>query len=96
MDNDKVDYILEYFGHLMTSNESKAWRHHSCLMKLEYRQNSNVEAKERTERQYYKNGWLSTDLNVFSLLNKGIDNYRTDVAIRISKEHKEIVKYNYC
>jgi len=96
MNKDKVEYIFMYFSNLMTSLESKAWRHHTCSVQLEDRNNPDDEAKTERENIYFKKGWMSKDPEVLTLLENGVEAFKINVAKRICKEHKETVKYNYC
>ena len=95
MDLDKVDYIFNYFGGLMTSNESTAWRHYSSQYKID-KGNSRKESKIARLKIYYQKGWMTKDPEILKLLENGIKAFRLNTAQRILKENKKEVVFNTC
>jgi len=94
MDEDKVDYVFNYYGGLMTDNEYKAWRHYSSNYKLTH--GGEKEPKLEKKKMYLKNGWLSTDPDVLSLLDNGIDEFKRNTVLRILNESSNEVTFNLC
>lgn len=87
---EKADYVIYYYGELMTLNEKKAQRHHLSMLKLE---DSN---DQRLTRMYLKTGWLSDDPLILNYLNDGYIQFVLNCAERILKDNPEKVLFNFC
>lgn len=94
MEQDKVTYILNYSSHLMTENESLAWRHHSTLIKQDKKDIS--EFSDERRQLFLKNGWITDNPIVLDLLRDGIDAFRENTAERILEDNGENVFFNDC
>lgn len=96
MDQDKIDYIFNYFSHFMTEVESQAWRHEQSRLQLEHAENKDPDFIRKRQAIYYEKGWMTTNPYVLSFLERGTDYFIEEVAKRIAKEHKTEVVYNRC
>jgi len=85
-----ANYIITYFSELMTLQEKAALKHQHSLIKLEGDEN------ERRTKLYYKQGWLSNNVEVLELLSAGPDEFLIKCAERILKEHPDKVYRNLC
>lgn len=94
MDLDKVNYVFDYFGSLMTENEAKAWRHYSSEYKLT--DGGEKEPNEAKKAMYLKIGWISADPDVLQLLDSGIEIFKTNVVARILEDSGDQVDFNNC
>jgi hypothetical protein len=85
-----IDYIFGYCGKFYTEKENKAAWHQFAMDKSK---NGTVIAfvNHFTER-----GLLSTDKEVLTLLDKGFQNYKLNVAERIWAQHKDELELNLC
>ena len=94
MEKEKVDYVFDYFGNLMTNQEKKAWRHYSSEYKLIHREKK--DADQRIRKFYEKQGLISNDIEIIKLLENGIDKFKENVVVRILKQFPEKVRFNLC
>ncbi len=94
LNSNKIDYIFNYFGDLMTEEEAQAWRHYSSNYKLTH--GSEKEPNEAMKQMYLKKGWISTNPDVLQLLDSGIDIFKKNIVIRILKESSDKVQFNNC
>lgn len=94
MNPEKVDYVFNYFGNLMTEEEAKAWRHYSSNYKLTH--GGEKLPNEAMKQMYLKKGWISTNPKVLRLLDSGIDSFKRNTVIRILEESNSEVHFNNC
>ncbi|MEL6557501.1 MAG: hypothetical protein AAFQ94_04910 [Bacteroidota bacterium] len=94
MDQEKVDYIFNYFGKLMTDHEARAWRHYSSEFKLTH--GGKKEANERMRNFYLERGLITNDLEVTKLLDNGFDKFKENVVKRILNQNPDKVYFNLC
>lgn len=94
MQQEKIDYVFEYFRNLMTEQEAKAWRHYSSEYKLTHR--GEKVANESRRKLYLKNGWMTEDAEITKLLDNGIDTFKENVVSRILNQCSEKVYFNLC
>lgn len=90
MDNEKANYIISHFRHLMTTQEKLAWRHYASTLKLSGNDNPTM------TKMYKMKGWLSDDPNVLDLLQNGYDDFEKNTAKRILINNHEEVFLNNC
>ncbi|MBB4805066.1 hypothetical protein HNP38_000338 [Chryseobacterium defluvii] len=93
MDKETVRYIINYFSHLLTSDEKMAIKYSSSLYKLEYSPNINT---KNLEKIYKKRGWLNSDQTVLELLKGGYENFELLVANRILSQDHDKIFFNTC
>jgi len=94
MNSEKVDYVFNYFGNLMTDEESKAWRHYSSNYKLTH--GGEKEPNEAMKRMYLTKGWISTNPSILQLLDSGIETFKKNTVTRILDESLTKVHFNNC
>jgi len=93
LDNEKLDYVFEYFGHLMADDEKIAWRHYTSTVKME---GSSAEQKAARTRLSLKRGWMTDKQEVLQLLDDGVDAFKEKVVQRILSEKEGEVYFNTC
>ncbi len=94
MNQDKIDYILQYSSDLMTENEAQAWRHYSTLIKRNKKDIS--EFSDLHREMFLKRGWITDNPIVLRLLKDGIEAFRENTARRILADNGEDVVFNNC
>jgi len=88
MDKEKINYIIYYFGQLMTDNEKLALKHNMYMSKS----SDNMTLRNiMTEK-----GWISNDTETLSLLKQGYEEFEMNVVKRIMTETPEKVFFNNC
>jgi hypothetical protein len=90
LNQELANYIITYFGELLTVQEKAALKHQHSLIKLEGDEN------EQRTKLYYRQGWLSKDAEVLDLLSAGPDHFLIKCAGRILKERPDKVYLNFC
>lgn len=88
MDRETINYIIRYFGKLMTRDEALALNHHMYTLKC-------------SENVYMRNlmierGWINSDPEVIQLLEHGYQVFEQNVVTRIMTETPEKVFFNNC
>ncbi len=88
MDRETIDYIIRYFGKLMTENEALALNNHMYYSKS-------------SENAYLRNlmmerGWIKSDPEITKLLENGYETFQQNVVMRILAETPEKVFFNNC
>ncbi|MDR4892202.1 MULTISPECIES: hypothetical protein [unclassified Chryseobacterium] len=88
MDREAIDYIIRYFGKLMTENEALALNNHMYYSKS-------------SENAYLRNlmterGWIKSDPEITKLLENGYETFQQNVVMRILAETPEKVFFNNC
>lgn len=88
LDKDTVDYILRYYSRFMTADERKANSHHLFMLQTE---KSDALRKRASEM-----GWTTSNPEILSLLDNGIQEFRRTTAERIYRAHKNEIFFNNC
>jgi hypothetical protein len=88
MDNETVQYILTYFSHLMTDDETLALKYHRYTHKTA----DNPEIR----RVMMERGWINDNPEILALLSDGYEAFEKNVALRILTETPEKVFFNHC
>ena len=88
MDRETIDYIIRYFGKLMTEDEAFALDNH-------------IYTSKSSENAYLRNlmmelGWIKSDLEITKLLENGYETFQQNVVMRILAETPEKVFFNNC
>jgi hypothetical protein len=91
MDKEKVQYIINYFSHLLTPAERMAIKHTNSMYKLE-----NGFDSPNAKKRFLEIDWISENQNVLELLKYGYDHFESIVAQRILDEKPERVYFNTC
>jgi hypothetical protein len=89
-----VNYIIKYYSSLLTGRESIAYKH--LLHDEKLVANDNVELRERMRAMMLRVGWLSSDEEVLTLLEDGIEAFRMRIAEKIYNEHGGEALLNKC
>jgi len=87
---ERADYVINYYGELMTLTEKKAQRHHISTLKLEDGD------RPALTRIYLKTGWLSDDPLILNYLSDGYIQFVLNCAERILNDNPDQVFFNLC
>ncbi|MBB1140635.1 hypothetical protein [Myroides sp. WP-1] len=90
MDKETAHYIVTYFFHLLPYKEKLAWKKYSTILKLESNQNS------KGMRMYKSKGWITDDLEIQTLLEKGYENFELETAKKIVERYPTQIFLNTC
>ena len=88
MDRETINYIIRYFGKLMTRDEALALNHHMYTLKSS--------ESEHIRNVMIKRGWINSDPEVIKLLEHGYEVFEQNVVTRIMTETPEKVFFNNC
>lgn len=88
MDRETINYIIRYFGKLMTRDEALALNHHMYTLKSS--------ESEHIRNVMIKQGWINSDPEVIKLLEHGYEVFEQNVVTRILAETPEKVFFNNC
>lgn len=88
MDRETINYIIRYFGKLMTRDEALALNHHMYTLKSS--------ESEHIRNVMIKRGWINSDPEVIKLLEHGYEVFEQNVVTRILAETPEKVFFNNC
>lgn len=88
MDKEKINYIINYFGHLMTDHEKLALKHNMYMSKS----SDNITLRNMMTEK----GWINNDPEVINLLKQGYEEFEINVINRILSETPEKVFFNNC
>lgn len=88
MDKEIINYVRNYFRHLMTDDEQLALKYHVYTSKTS--ENSQMR-KIMAEK-----GWISSDPEVSALLKNGYGEFEQKIIKRILEENPEKVFFNNC
>ncbi|MDR6369783.1 hypothetical protein J2795_001674 [Chryseobacterium bernardetii] len=88
MDRETINYIIRYFGKLMTRDEALALNHHMYTLKSS--------ESEHIRNVMIKRGWINSDPEVIKLLEHGYEVFEQNVVTRIIAETPEKVFFNNC
>jgi len=88
MDRETINYIIRYFGKLMTRDEALALNHHMYTLKSS--------ESEQIRNVMIKRGWINSDPEVIKLLEHGYEVFEQNVVTRIIAETPEKVFFNNC
>ncbi|WP_336702308.1 hypothetical protein [Chryseobacterium indologenes] len=88
MDTETINYIIRYFGKLMTRDEALALNHHMYTLKSS--------ESEHIRNVMIKRGWINSDPEVIQLLEHGHEVFEQNVVTRIMAETPEKVFFNNC
>jgi len=91
VDKEKVEYIINFFNHLLTAEERMAIKHTNSIFKLE-----NGFKSESSQKMFKKLNWITEDKNVLNLLEDGYENFQIKVANRILEQNPEEIFFNEC
>lgn len=94
MDADEIEYVISYFGHLMTEQEALALKHWSYNFGIENSEWENDDQRIRRRNMLLRSGWITEDEEILSLLDEGIEEFKLKSAKRIVAE--EDVFFNIC
>lgn len=88
MDKEIINYVRNYFHHLMTDDEQLVLKYHVYTSKTS--ENSQMR-KVMAEK-----GWISSDPEVSALLKNGYGEFEQKIIKRILEENPEKVFFNNC
>ncbi|CAI8785659.1 hypothetical protein [Chryseobacterium sp. IT-36CA2] len=88
MDRETINYIIRYFGKLLTRDEALALNHHMYTLKSS--------ESEHIRNVMIKQGWINSDPEVIKLLEHGYEVFEQNVVTRILTETPEKVFFNNC
>lgn len=94
METDVANYLIKYYTSLLTDTERLALRHLQHTSKL--LANKDSISRERMQRIYLRNGWLSEDAWALALLQDGSDAFIQRVAQRMYAENGGKALLNNC
>lgn len=96
MDRNLTNYVIRYFRHLMSADETSAYRHLLTTMKAMGMGRTDAQAQEQAKGKKLLAKWLSDDPNVLSLARDGYDAFMERTATRILTEQGNKVFMNCC
>ncbi|SMO43193.1 hypothetical protein SAMN06265171_101764 [Chryseobacterium rhizoplanae] len=88
MDQETTDYIINYFGNLMTKNEKLALKHQMSSFK------SNENPQFR--KIMIDKGWISSNPEITNLLENSYEVFKQNIVTRVMTETPEKVFFNNC
>ena len=95
MEDEIIDYIQEYlisyYSHLMTKEESIAFRHLNVLYSWQ-----NLPEDSSLIKKSKEIGWISSDPYVLELVKNGRDAFLKNTATRIFNDNRGKVFINSC
>ena|SRR5215510_11564877 len=94
VDTDKIGYVLRYYSHFMTRQESEAYRHLTATAKAMHGRTDVTAQKEARGKSAGR--FLSADPDVLKLACKGASHFAVRTAQRILDEHRTEVEFNCC
>jgi hypothetical protein len=96
MDAEKAQYVLRYYGQLMTTSERLAHRHLMGTEKATHGRTDAVAQREAENSSHPARDLLSNDPQVLQLASDGIDAFMVRTAQRILDKHSDEIVFNYC
>jgi hypothetical protein len=96
MDAKKAQYVIRYYGQLMTTPERLAHRHLMGTAKATHGRTDAVAQREAENSSHPARELLSNDPGALQLASDGIDAFVARTAQRILDEHSNEVAFNYC
>jgi len=88
MNQEQANYIITYFGNLMTAHEKLALKHHVHTYK--------TSDDPKMSRILTDKGWIRTEPEILDFLKDGYDEFELNIAKRIMTENPEKVFLNNC
>lgn len=88
MNQEQANYIITYFGNLMTAHEKLALKHHAHTYK--------TSDDPKMSRILTDKGWIRTEPEILDFLKDGYDEFELNIAKRIMTENPEKVFLNNC
>lgn len=88
MDKETINYIINYFSHLMTDDEKAALQYQMYM----YKSSNN----EKLREIMIKKGWIRHTPETDHLLREGYEEFEINVAKRIMNETPEKIFFNNC
>lgn len=88
MNQEQANYIITYFGNLMTAHEKLALKHHVHTYK--------TSDDPKMSRILTDKGWIRTEPEILDFLKDGYDEFELNIAKRIMMENPEKVFLNNC
>jgi hypothetical protein len=96
MDRDKAEYVFRYYAHLMTKQESLAYRHLLGTAKATHgRTDEAAQAETRDNPRHFRE-LLSNDPEVLSFTREGFEPFLMRTAERIFNAHQNEILLNCC
>jgi hypothetical protein len=93
---DEARYVFGYYGHLMTEQERKTYRHLAGTAKATYGR-GDVEAQEEAKGSvFYLRELLSDDPSILALAHDGLETFVFRTGQRILNDHRDQVVLNCC
>lgn len=94
MTQEETAYLIKYYGSLLTGKEQIAYKH--LLHNEKLAANDNAEARERMRAVMLRVGWLSENVEVVTLFEKGVPAFRQLIADKLYAEHGGESLFNNC
>lgn len=88
MNQEQANYIITYFGNLMTAHEKLALKHHMHTYK--------TSDDPKMSRILTDKGWIRTEPEILDFLKDGYDEFELNIAKRIMMKNPEKVFLNNC
>lgn len=96
MDSELAQYIVRYYGHLMTKDELLAHRHLMGTAKTTHgRTDARAQSEARAKRPQFKD-LFSDSPAVLELAQDGMEAFVERTAERLMREHAEQIFVNRC
>lgn len=95
MNADTVQYILQYYSHLM---DSKTRLIVDLILRIyKYKKLAEtIDSNYKLTRYYRELGWITENETVHTLLEDGIDKFEMEVAVRIQYQYGDKIYFNSC
>jgi hypothetical protein len=96
MEKKKAQYVLRYYGHLMTTQERLAQRHLIGTEKATHGRSDVAAQNEVKNSSHHLSSLLSNDPEIVQLASDGIDAFMIRTAQRILDDHSNEMVFNNC
>ena len=96
MESKKAQYVLRYYGHLMTTQERLAQRHLIGTEKATHGRSDVAAQNEVKNSSHHLSRLLSNDPEIVQLASDGIDAFMIRTAQRILDDHSNEIVFNNC
>jgi hypothetical protein len=96
LDRDKAEYVVRYYSHLMTKQESLAHRHLIGTVKLTHGRSDEAAQAEARNKPKSLRELLSDDPEVLNLAREGYERFVMRTAERIFNQHSDDIVLNCC
>jgi hypothetical protein len=96
MDTNEAKYVFAYYGHLMTEQERRAYRHLAGTMKAIRRRDAAAQAEAKGTPVRWFRELLSDDPQILFLAREGFGPFVERTGQRILNEHRDQIVMNRC